>query len=124
MVDKTFHDLTSIFLSNPHLLSLPSYSISLCELLSLLKCTLFFFYLVPLPMLIPVPERPFFLSVLGELLHILQDLVQIVLLKLFLTITGKGISFLCSPLRSYANFYDDDTYGSLRILYLYVYLLH
>lgn len=122
MVDKTSHDLTSIFLSNPHLLSLPSYSISLCELLSLLKCTLFFFfYLVPLPMLIPVPERPFFLSVLGELLHILQDLVQIVP---FLTITGKGISFLCSPLRSYANFYDDDTYGSSRILYLYVYLLH
>lgn len=52
---------------------------------------------------------------LGELLHILQNLVQIVLMKPFLTIPGNGISFLSSPLGSYANFYDDDTYGSSKI---------
>lgn len=44
-IHKVFHDLTSTFLTNLHLLLLPTYSTSLCELLVLSQMHPILFYL-------------------------------------------------------------------------------
>lgn len=105
--------------------SLPSmYSTSPCKLIVLSQVHHMLFLPLCLCLCYSLSlEGPFSLLWLGELLLILQDPAQIVFMKPFLTLTGKVICFLCSPLRSGANSYEDDTYDSSIIIYLCVHLL-
>lgn len=123
MADKVLRDFTSVFPSNTQLLHSPHIPPASENCWSLLKCTVFFFFFLIfllLPVLLPVPGRPFFFLSPEELLLILQDPVQIVLVKPFLTRTGKIISFLFSPLRSCTT--SMMRHVALRELFIYVFI--